>query len=273
MRRQPQSHDLRRHPVALLLVACCGLLLAEPAFAQHYPGPYSQPRYYSAQRPASRNPPSYPPTYPRASHHAVGRSSFGVRLLGEAMKDDKLHLGDVDEHPWLGGIGLQMRNRLSSHISLEVALDYVTGQSNPGTVVLAAGDSKTLPDTFRQTSVPLSVSLLGHLFRDAVLDPYVLAGVGVQWTSLDYADSVFQTSLTETFGQLGVGIQLWLGRRAAVHVDLRSLAVLQNFGATTDLVAECRNTSYCTGTDRVPKPEDKVNFGLQGTAGLTFYLP
>jgi outer membrane protein W len=127
------------------------------------------------------------------------------------------------------------------------------------------------PDTFRQSTVPMGFALMFHVLQNSVIDPYVLGGLGLQWSSLSYEDSVFQTDVTESYGQLGAGVQVWLGRGLALNGDVRSMTMLQTLNVSQSLKSECADAWLCEGTDRVPDPTEKIRTGLQFQAGLTMY--
>lgn len=113
---------------------------------------------------------------------------------------------DAASTRYAGGL---LRARLSEKTALELAIDY---RSNL---------NEDLTERIRD--YPIQGSLLLYLFRSGVA-PYALFGAG--WYSqrvetLD-DDSIISSTTTRTLGyHAGVGGELRLGKRAAVHADYR----------------------------------------------------
>ncbi|MFZ4577367.1 MAG: outer membrane beta-barrel protein [Myxococcota bacterium] len=227
----------------------------------------------SATAQAQPYPPAYPSRPVASPHQPMGRSSFGLRLVGATAGGDVTNDPAVDGGPTLLGLGMQSRWRVSPHWSLELGLDFLTGKTSSGNTILVNENSVDVayPDTFRQSTVPVGLAVMFHLLQNSVIDPYLLGGLGLQWTSLSYEDSVFQTDLTESYGQLGAGAQVWLGRDVALHADVRSMTMLQTLSVYQSTKSECQDAWVCEGTNRVPDPSEKIRTGLQFQAGLTLY--
>lgn len=186
---------------------------------------------------------------------------IGLRVVGAGLDGTKLGLEDF-ENPIMGGVGLQLRSRISDHWGLELSADYMVSDD---------GDTG-----FTQTSVPVMLSAMFFLFPDTPINPYALAGAGVHFTSLSYLDGLFEHHILEVAGQLGAGVQVKLGDHFAIHADIRFLTVYKNLGTTTEVSQSCLSSQagssgYCDGLHNLD-PDDKFNIGVQFQAGATYYF-
>ncbi len=186
---------------------------------------------------------------------------IGLRLSGTGLDGEKIGLSDL-ENPGMAGFGLHVRSKVSHRWGLELSADYLTSTDS---------DSG-----FEQSTVPVMLSALLHLFPDSPIDVYGLAGAGVHFTTLSYLDGLFEHHILEVAGQLGAGVQVKLGRRFALHADLRLLTVYKNLGNSTEISHECLSsqagtTGYCNGLANLD-PNDKFNIGAQFQAGATYYF-
>ncbi len=186
---------------------------------------------------------------------------LGVRVSGTGLDGEKLGLSDL-ENPGMAGFGLQLRSKVSGHWGLELSADYLTStDTDPG---------------FEQSTVPVMLSALFHLFPNSPIDPYALAGAGVHFTTLSYMEGLFEHHILEVAGQLGAGVEIKLGKRLALHADLRLLTVYKNLGSSTQVSHSClqskaSTTGYCDGLKNLD-PNDKFNIGAQFQAGATYYF-
>jgi len=186
---------------------------------------------------------------------------IGLRLSGTGLDGQKLGLSDL-ENPAMAGFGLQLRSRISGHWGLELSADYLIAAEN---------------DTgFSQTTVPVMLSAIFNVLPDSAINPYVLAGAGVHFTSLSYLDGQFEHHILEVAGQLGAGVEVKLGDSLALHADIRFLSVYKNLGSVTEVSSGCLSshaseTGFCNGLANLD-PEDKFNIGAQFQAGATYYF-
>lgn len=186
---------------------------------------------------------------------------IGLRVSGTGLDGQKLGLEDI-ENPAMAGIGIQLRSMVSKHWGLELSADYL-GSSD---------DSRG----FSQRTIPVMLSGMFFLFPDSFINPYGLAGAGVHFTQLSYADGLFEHNILEIAAQLGFGLQVKLGQHFALHADLRFLTVYKNLGETTEISKSCLSSSaagtgYCNGLQNV-KPDDRWNIGVQFQAGATYFF-
>jgi hypothetical protein len=107
-------------------------------------------------------------------------------------------------------LGGTMRLRTSPHMALEFALDYRSEFNEDHTIRL------------RET--PLQASLLIFPVRGA-FSPYLLAGMGVYSQTTDTLGTVGEVEASsvarKTGWHMGVGAELFIGRRAAFFADYR----------------------------------------------------
>lgn len=251
------------------LLALLGVLIAAPTAMADEEHPYHPPRYRVYKRKRVIVVPPPPP--PRREVVVVEREptpapkksllGIGIRVSGAALDGTKINLGDF-ENPVMGGLGIQLRSMVSRHWGLELAADW-----------LQSDDADT---GFTQRTFPVMLSAMFFLFPDSAINPYGLAGAGVQFTTLSYMDGQFEHQILEVAGQLGVGVQVKLGEHFALHADIRFLTVYKNLGSATEIANECLSsragrTGFCTGLQNLDT-EDKFNLGAQFQAGATYYF-
>lgn len=183
-------------------------------------------------------------------------SPLSIALRGTALGTEgyKIHLSDL-ENPAMGGIGLQFRSRFDEHWGIELAADFLMGST----------------EDYSQFQLPLTLSLLFHLFPESRIQPYVLAGGGIQFTELEYLGGAYTHSLTELVGQIGLGVDVGITRRLNVTADLRFLGMYKNLGETYEIAADCHSvlgakSALCNDGGEL----DRFNAGLQFTAGLGY---
>ncbi|MGM0577001.1 MAG: outer membrane beta-barrel protein [Myxococcota bacterium] len=184
---------------------------------------------------------------------------LGVRLSGATVDGEKLGLSDA-ENPTMGGLGVQFRTRLSEHLGIEVAADFLRG-SGP---------------EFAQRTIPITGSLTWHLLPDKRIQPYALAGAGVQFTRLDYRDGLFTYNATEVVGQLGGGVEVFLTPQFSLQGDLRAQTIFDSVDDHAEVRSDClsqvgEQTGFCDGL-QAADPDDKLDLGLQFQVGATFYF-
>lgn len=194
-------------------------------------------------------------------HYQSELLGVGLRVGGVALDGTKLGLSDV-ENPAMGGIGLQLRSRVSEHWGLELSADWLRG----------SGDD----DGYTQTTIPVMLSALVYLFPSSAINPYGLFGGGVHFTNLSYMDGQFEHHILELAGQLGLGVQVKFGERFAIHGDVRFLTVYKNLGSTTQVSGECLKSlggqkGFCQGLNQVDS-NDKFNIGAHFQAGASYYF-
>lgn len=260
--------DPKRHLTHLITFTLAALLVA-PVMASADDHPWHPPRYrvihkrkvvvVHQDRPVRRR--KLVVVNPPQQEHPNDMLGIGLRVSGTGLDGQKIGLSDF-ENPGMVGFGVQLRSKVSEHWGLELSADYLTSTEE---------DSG-----FGQTSIPVMLSGMFFLFPDTPINPYALAGAGVNFTKLSYMDGMFEHHILEVAGQLGAGVQVKLGRRFAIHADLRFLTVYKNLGSTTEVSNACLQskagtTGYCNGLKNLD-PEDKFNIGAQFQAGATYYF-
>jgi hypothetical protein len=258
---------MKRCALSATLAVLGVMLAAGPALADDHPNHPPRYRVYKRKRVIVVQPP--PP--PRRQVVVVDREpvpeptrsmlGIGLRISGAALDGSKINLGTF-ENPVMGGLGIQMRSMVSKHWGLELSVDWLQSEDED------AG--------FSQRTFPIMLSAMFYLFPESAINIYGLAGAGVHFTNLSYADGLFEHDILEVAGQLGVGVQVKLGDHFALHADLRFLTVYKNLGSATEIANECISsragrTGFCSGLQNVDT-EDKFNLGAQFQAGATYFF-
>ncbi len=185
----------------------------------------------------------------------------GIRISGIALDGEKLSLDDF-ENPVMGGVGVHFRTKLTRRWGLELSFDYLRRDGDQSRYV--------------QETMPLMLSGMFHVFPDSPIDLYALAGVGVHFTNLSYAEGLFEHHALEFAGQLGAGVQVRFGDHFAIYADVRFVTVYKNLGSVDRVANDCLSsragaTGFCGGLNNLD-PTDKWNIGAQFQAGATYYF-
>ena len=255
--------------------ALLGLMLASSvAAAKQYP-PYV--RVYRPRPVVIVRQPPPPPVYvieqppPRtvvvqepAPRYEASRPSLlglGVRFSTTTLEGTKLNLTTIENSP-MPGFGIQLRSMVSEHWGLELSVDYFQ---------TADGD-----ESFAQHTIPVMLSPVFYFFPDSAINPYLLFGVGVHITMLDYFDGMFEHTLFEIAGQAGLGVQVKFGDHFAIHADARFLTIFKNVGESSSISNECMKSEaglygLCNGLQNLDT-EDKVKIGVQFQLVATYYF-
>ncbi len=178
---------------------------------------------------------------------------LGVRLSGVTVEGEKLNLATV-ENPTMGGLGLQVRGKVSRNVGLELATDVLYGQT----------------DDMKQTTVPIMLSAMYYIVPEGKFKVYGLLGAGVHLTKLEY-DKGFRHDLVEIAGQAGGGLELRLSRDFSLNADLRFLGLYMNISDTRAIETKCQGLSGAITCGGV-KDADKFNAGAQFMVGANIYF-
>jgi hypothetical protein len=179
---------------------------------------------------------------------------LGLRLSGIAVDGDKLNLASV-ENPTMGGLGLQIRGKLSKNVGLELAADVLYGQT----------------DEMEQTTVPITLSAMYYLIPRGKFKLYGLVGGGVHLTKLEYARG-FRHDLVEIAGQAGAGVELKLSDDFGINADLRFIGLYKNIGEEAPIESKCMGLSGATISCNGVYNTDKFNAGAQFMVGANMYF-
>ncbi len=185
----------------------------------------------------------------------------GVHLVGATVEGEKVGLSTA-ENPSMGGFGLQLRGRFSDAFGIELSADYLTGSADSGDL--------------DQTTIPLMAGLTWHPMPTSRLQPYLIAGVGVHLSRLEYFGGDYNIDLTELAGQLGGGLEFFLTENIALNADLRAMTVFKNLDTKEKIATDCVRTvgtqsGFCDNI-HFPGAEDKVDVGVQLRAGVSWYF-
>jgi hypothetical protein len=133
-------------------------------------------------------------------------ASFNFHVMGLNESDTDLAFETIQGAD-LFGLGGALRLDVDSHWMVELGLDILASEE----------------DGVEQITMPLTLSLMAHLFPDSTIDPYGVAGVGVIFNEVhDPSYGIDQYSQLE--GHLGAGVEINLGE-IVVTTDLRFLTM------------------------------------------------
>ncbi len=179
---------------------------------------------------------------------------IGVRLSGVTVDGDKLNLASV-ENPTMGGLGLQIRGKLSRNVGLELATDVLYGQT----------------DVMDQTTVPITLSAMYYLIPRGKFKLYGVLGGGVHLTKLEYHTG-FRHDLVEIAGQAGAGMELRLSQDFGISADLRFIGLYKNIESESSIESKCMGLSGATINCGGVKQTEKFNAGAQFMVGANMYF-
>jgi hypothetical protein len=179
---------------------------------------------------------------------------IGVRLSGVTVDGDKLNLGAV-ENPTMGGLGLQIRGKVSKNVGLELATDVLYGQT----------------EYMDQTTVPITLSAMYYFIPRGKFKLYGLLGGGVHLTKLEY-HSGFRHDLVEIAGQAGAGMELRFSQDFGLSADLRFIGLYKNIESESSIESKCMGLSGSTINCGGIKQTEKFNAGAQFMVGANMYF-
>jgi opacity protein-like surface antigen len=155
--------------------------------------------------------------------------------------------------------GGQIKLRLSPGTAVEVSADYDT----------TSNESQSL--TQRAKTMPIQASLLLYPVRSTI-SPYVLGGVGWYRHSLTEATPASSTPTTASVREMGyhagLGAELRVGRRMAIHGDYRYNHI--RFGGDGD--DDSTRTSSIPGLSAVQESLKMSHNGSMWNWGVTFFF-
>lgn len=198
---------------------------------------------------------------PEASPYARDFLGVGLHLIGATVEGQKVGLSTA-ENPSMGGFGIQLRGRFSDTFGIELSADFLSGSADSGDL--------------EQSTIPLMAGLTWHPLPTSRLQPYVIAGLGVHMTRLEYFGGDYNIDLTELAGQLGGGIEFFLTENLALNADLRAMTVFKNLDTKEKIATDCVRTvgtqsGFCDNI-HFTGAEDKVDIGVQLRAGVSWYF-
>lgn len=175
--------------------------------------------------------------------------SLSLRTVGVSYGDTRLTSRNLKGND-LAGLGLGLRVPLDRHWSLEFAADLLAGEVEEDGAEMAV--------------LPMTASLMAHLFPSSQLDIYGLGGIGIHRTAIQRQIGLDE-SYTQLGAHLGVGAELKLGH-LLVTGDVRYL-FLQN---RPDPVTLQDSGQGLTSAEAEPAPtvvretvEDDLNTAIQ----------
>ncbi len=185
---------------------------------------------------------------------------FGVGLRAGA----RLDLGS-EEIMTLGGAGLTLNARFTRHWGLELSADFQAGEFE---------NADGAP--FSQLTVPVMAGVTYHFMPNSRFQPFVVAGAGVHFTSLDYLNGRYKYDLTEAVAQVGAGAELFVTRWLSLKADLRFQTVFHDIDQQARIRDDCLRsqggmTGFCNGINTAD-PNDKVDLGLTFNLGANVYF-
>lgn len=178
--------------------------------------------------------------------------SLSLRTVGISYGDTRLTSRNLEGND-LAGLGIGLRVPLDRHWSLEFAADLLGGTIEEDGAEMAV--------------LPMSASLMAHLFPGSRLDIYGLGGLGIHRTAIQ-RDVGLDESYTQLGAHLGVGAELRLGHLLLTG-DVRYL-FLQNRPDPVRLQSDDTTGQGLTSSENEPAPvvvretvEDDLNTAVQ----------
>ena len=184
---------------------------------------------------------------------------IGLRVPVSLLDGDKIGLS-ADENSPLAGAGLHLKLRVANHWKLELSADF-----------MGANTSEV-----SQTSIPVYLSAIYNFLPKSRFQPYLLAGIGVHFTSLEYNGGQYRYEMYELGGQVGAGLEIFLTKWLALGVDVRLQGVFKNLDSQAKIRTDCLQTvgnmtGFCDNINNA-STEDADNWGVQMMLGGTIYF-
>ena len=198
--------------------------------------------------------------------HAQTGGAFGIGPRVTFQRGDQ----SVPDSSALRVFGGQIKMRLSPGTAIEVSADYDTKLN------------KTQSLTERAKSMPIQASLLMFPVRSTI-SPYLLGGIG--WyrhsvtTTTTSTSTATTTSIREMGYHAGLGAELRVGQRMAIHGDYRYNHI--RFGGPSDSStttgtqkqsASAASLSALAGLSAIQQSLKLSNGGSMWNWGVTFFF-
>lgn len=194
-------------------------------------------------------------TSPRDEVHPYSMLSIGLRTNGAFASEEALPANGLP----MGGGGVVLRTRISPYVGIEVAADVMVGDG---------GD-------FSQTTIPLFASATYHFLPYASFQPYVVAGMGADFTRKEFLDGRFAYDRIDIGAQAGVGLELFVTDNISLTADAR-YKVMGNARTDMKMRTDCIATSgSMTGfCDKIQATAPGENFyhGVQFGVGANLHF-
>ena len=181
--------------------------------------------------------------------------SIGLRALGAQTSMEDGAQGEVA----MGGAGITIRTRLPDGFGLELAADVMAGED--------AG--------FTQTSAPVFASATYHFLPNSLLQPYVLAGIGAEYSRREFLDGRFIADNVDLGVQAGLGAELFITDSISLTADARFKA-MATVKRDTMVREDCLSQSgamngFCDNLQSAATGGD-ANLGIQAGIGANIYF-
>lgn len=186
---------------------------------------------------------------------------LGLHASGATVEGQKVGISTA-ENPGMGGVGIHLRGRFSDSLGLELTADFLEGSDEDGDLT--------------QSMIPLMANVTWHLFPTKRIQPYLLGGVGVHFTRLEYFGGDYAIDVTELAGQLGAGLEVFITKHLAIHADIRAQTIFKNLDTEEKIAQDCERqvgnqTGFCDNI-HFTNADDKVDIGVQLQAGVSWYF-
>ena len=181
--------------------------------------------------------------------------SVGIRALGAQTSMEDGAQGEVA----MGGAGITIRSTLPDGFGLEVAADVMAGED--------AG--------FTQTSVPVFASATYHFLRSSLLQPYVLAGVGAEYSRREFLDGRYIADNVDIGVQAGLGAELFITDAISLTADARFKAmgtVKRDIMVRDDCLSQVGSMNGFCDNIQSASTGGNANLGVQVGLGANIYF-
>ena len=158
------------------------------------------------------------------------------------------------------GGGVFLKTKLTKKWGLELSVDALNGSGS----------------NFTQTTVPVMASVTYNFLPNKRIQPYALAGVGANLTSLSYLGGKYKYEAAELAAQVGVGVEVFVTPTISLQADVRAQTVVKNLDTQSKIREDCLNkigtkTGFCGGINAA-NPNDKLDVGVTGNVGVNVYF-
>jgi hypothetical protein len=181
--------------------------------------------------------------------------SVGVRALGAQTSMEDGAQGEVA----MGGAGITIRSKLPDGFGVELSADVLAGED--------AG--------FTQTSIPVFASASYHFLPNSFLQPYAVAGVGVEFSRREFLDGRYLIDTVDLGVHAGLGVELFFTDSISLTTDVRFKAmgtVKRDAVIRDDCISESGGmTGFCDGLQSAATGGD-ANLGVQVGLGANIYF-
>jgi OmpA-OmpF porin, OOP family len=162
----------------------------------------------------------------------AGKSAIGIRGPVWTPFDD--HWGPEPYRMGIPGVSIFLKHGLSQSFVLDLSIGYNTTYND--TTATKDANLKLMKKALansKLTDIPIGLTANYYFMPDKKVQPYLLAGIGIDmWKFKPVSGAGQEISVTDFGAKGGLGINFWLAEQVALDIQAKITYELSNLSAT-----------------------------------------